>query len=351
MAFGCFVVSASASKGQEKNKTPVGLKLNKIINDHLHAFTKHMNRQIKSGPSEKDLKRFSEEDKRIYKAMLIGLKRHKAHFTVKDKKVILRTIDQQSVITLVDYLNQKYEVDGKLYTFDPKKSFKANLISAGNLLHKRSVFQKLLLIEDAHALLPLLAIPGWAWLSAAGATGVSFFADTAVSAGMNDISNSHPKMRLKIQELTRVYAERANTCEADLAQARVSTGSSLTGNNTIRMVGALIEGLGAELEDSWLDGDGKEEIDYSKFGCEAYNGVEGISNDQMIGLWGNINPHGQVLRGLCENQDRLNKCFASTEEVMRENDVRVNDLSGPDRIGPYDGLVDDYRELQNATSR
>lgn len=117
------------------------------------------------------------------------------------------------------------------------------------------------------------------------------------------------------------------------------------------MVGALIEGLGAELEDSWLDGDGKEEIDYSKFGCEAYNGVEGISNDQMIGLWGNFNPHGQVLRGLCQNQDRLNKCFASTEEVMRENDVRVNDLSGPDRIGPYDGLVDDYRELQNATSR
>lgn len=341
----------AADKGTKK--IPVGIKLNEVINSFLPKFVKDMNSSITEGPSEKTLKRMGPEDQRIFKALMDGLKQRKARFVAVGNKIEFYSSDGKSTIQLVDYINSKFSVDGKVYSYKKGQSFKANLIAAGELYHKKtSSLFNLLIMDEAYALLPLLAIPGWVWLTGAAAGGVTFFADTAVSAGMNDISNAHPEVRLKITELTETYKERADVCEADLAQAQASaTQTRLVSNNTVRMVGALIDGLGAELEHSFLDGNGKRELDYSKFGCEAHDGANGISNRQFIGLWSGFTPQGEILRSLCDHQERLNNCFASTEEVMRENEIRINDLPGPDRIGPYDGLLEDYIQMQEASSR
>ena len=349
LLFSLFLMSNSIAK-KEKN-TPVGVKLNKIINDNLSSLTNHMNKLIKSGPSENDLKKFAEDDKRIYKALIEGMKARNIRFEHHGDEVWVLSVEGKSTMKLVDYINGKFLVDGKKYKFDSRKSFKENLINAGNLFHKLTVFNAFFFIEDAHAFLPLLAIPGWAWLTAGAAGAVTFFGDTTVSAGLNDINNVHPEVKLRITELEKQYLDRANTCEADLAHARVSKGAELEGNNTIRMVGALIEGLGAELEDSFFDLDGKKEINYDDFGCEAYDGVDGIRNRQAVGVWSGFSPHGGALKNLCDNQERLNSCFKETEEVMKENAISVNDLPGPDRIGPYDGLLEDYVDIHNATSR
>lgn len=333
------------------SKTPVGQKLNKIINQNLHSFSAHMNKLLEKGASDNDLKRFAEDDKRIFKALIEGMKHRNIRFEHHGEEVWVFSPEGKSIMKLVDFINGKFLIDGKNYVYDSRKSFKENLINAGNLFHKTSVFNALFFIEDAHAILPLLAIPGWVWLSASAAGAVSFFADSVVSSGLNDIHNVHPDVKLRISELENQYKQRADTCEADLTQARVSTGTSLSGNNTIRMVAALIEGLGAELEDTLFDMDGKKEIDYDDFGCEAYDGVDGIRNRQAIGIWSNLSPTGGALKNLCEYQERLNRCFEETEEVMKENAISINDLPGPDRIGPYDGLLEDYIEIQNASSR
>lgn len=352
--FGLIVASmqpvAAASK---QKKVPVGVKLNKIIIDHFEHFAEFMNARIENGVSDKDLKRYGPEDQKIYAALIEGLKRRKGRFVAVKDTLVFYSIDGKSTVKLVDYINGKYLIDGKAYTFKKGSSFKENLIAAGELFHKRatSLFN-LFIMDEAHAVLPLLIIPGWAWVSAAAAGAVTFAADTTVSAGANDIANNHPNVRLKIQELTDTYRERADVCEADLAQAQAAqTQTRLASNNTVRMVGALIDGLGAELEDTFMDFDGKEELNYDDFGCQAHDGRDGIRNRQLVGLFSGFEPHGEILRGLCDHQERLNNCFSSTEEVMRENAIRINDLPGPDRIGPYDGLLEDYIEMQDATSR
>jgi hypothetical protein len=57
LIFSLFLMGNSIAK--KENNTPVGVKLNKIINDNLSSLTNHMNQLIKNGPSENDLKKFA----------------------------------------------------------------------------------------------------------------------------------------------------------------------------------------------------------------------------------------------------------------------------------------------------
>lgn len=341
--------SATAVYAETGPKVPVAVQINKIVIKAYPTIAKAMNDLIKNGASDNDLKRFkSEEDKKLFKAVFEGLKIQKAKFIAQEQFIKFYSSDGTATLKVVDYINQKFSVNGVTFRYDMTTSFKDNLLRIDKLLTPKTVLDYIPFVDSAYAVLPLLGIG--LIVSGVGAA-VTGYSDTVVSAGLNDTANGlNREITERINELERQYEQRANTCEADLAQARTQSGSGLTGNNTIRMVGALIEGLGAELNHHWLDMNDKKEIDYSQYGCEMYDGQDGIRNRRLLGVW-NVRPHGDLLRGLCDHQDRLNACFKATEEVMRENDVRVNDLAGPDRIGPYDGLIEDYVELGGASSR
>ncbi len=345
-----FAVDSTVHSG-----TPIGKELNRIIISHYASLAKGVNKLVQNGPTDAYLKRFSEEDKQVYKELVKRLKEAKVVARAQKHGLILTYSGGSTTLELVDLLSNQYKVNGRAFHFDVEGSFSANLESAVELFYKKGetpkttlLLEKLFFIEEAQAF-AFLAIPIWA-LVAGGSVAVA--TDTIVSASANDISNSlDPKVRQKIQDLQEKFKRRADQCEADLGRTYSGDRAIIQGNSSVQMVATLIEELGAELEDSWFDGDGKEQIDYDELGCEAYHGKEGMRTDQLFGIvpggW-----HGKVVQPLCHEQERLNKCFESIEEVMRDKDISINDVQKGRVPAPsYKGLVDEYKDLSGVINQ
>lgn len=334
--------------------TPIGKELNKVITSHYGPLAKSINSIINNGPTDAHLSRFNEEDRRIYKELIIKLRKAQVEARADKHALVLTYTGGSTTIELIDLLSNQYKVNGRTFQFDTTVSFSKNLENAVAIFHtnkkssKTTLLEKVLFIEQAHAF-AFLAIPIWA-LIAGGSVAVA--TDTIVSSSANDISNSlSPEVRKKIEELEKKFKDRANQCEADLGRIYSGDRAIIQGNDSVKMVATLIEELGAELEDSWFDGDGKEQINYDKLGCEAYHGKEGMRTDQVIGIipggW-----HGRIVEPLCGEQERLNKCFENIEDIMRDKEIAINDIQKGKTSAPvYKGLVDEYKDLSGVINQ
>ncbi len=328
--------------------TPIGKELNKIINSHYGSLAKSINKLIKYGAKDSYLKRFSDEDKLVYKELIIKLRAAKLVAKGEKHSLVLKYTGGSTSLELVDLLSNQYKVNGRSFHFSTEASFSENLERAVGLFQEKkkktstTFIERLFFIEEAHAF-AFLAVPIWA-LIAGGSVAVA--TDTIVSSSANDISNSlNPDIRMKIQKLEAKFKERANQCEADLGRLYSGDRAVIQGNSSVKIVATLIEELGAELEDTWFDGDGKEQINYNKLGCVAYHGKDGMRTDQVFGIipggW-----HGKVVKPLCHEQERLNKCFENIEDIMRDKDIAINDIQKDRSSAPsYEGLIDEYKDL------
>ena len=346
-------INASWCFAQSSPKmTPIGKQLNQIIKNEYSSLAASINHLVNDGPSPKSLERFSDSDKTLYIQMITRLKKVNLRAEGTKHSIFLTFDGGTTTLELVDLMSNQYKVNGKIFQFKPDLSFEKNLENAVGLFYNKENrilwFEKLLPIKEAHAF-AFLAIPIWA-LVAGGSVAVA--TDTIVSSSANDIKNSlNPDVRLKIQELEEKFEKRANQCESDLGRLYSGDRAIIQGNDSVKMVASLIEGLGAELEDTWFDGDGKKQIDYDDLGCEAYDGKEGMSTGQVFGVipgsW-----NGQVVKPLCNAQKRLNDCFAHIEEIMRDKDIAISDIQKNRSIDrAYDGLLEEYQDLSGSINQ
>lgn len=340
-----------------KEKTPpAGKRLNQIVEKHYPAIAKVLNR-IMVDPKEKEnyLNRFKAEDRSYIEEQVLGtLVKGKALFLARKDHILLKSNFDDIKIELVDYISLQYRVNGTLFKIDPKKSIIENsnmlfeAISKGKA-QKKTVFERILFIEDAHAVFFVPFI--WAGMAIAGST----FMTDLVSGMYNDINNNLSNMHGEIEALTETFKSRADRCEGDLARLKTSPREEITGNSSVVMVARLVEGLNADLNDTFLDGDGKDEIDYDDLGCDAYDGErDGIHTGTIVGIWGAIvDARGSIARPLCNQQERLNDCLSEVNEVINDNGITINDIPRHNPIGEYDGLVEEYQILsgQGTTSR
>ena len=173
------------------------------------------------------------------------------------------------------------------------------------------------------------------------ASGAAVVIDGYMSQIINELKNMDPDTQDKIKELTKKYSERADICESDLENARSSnTKEHIESLRSVRTIGELHRVLNTELYNKWFNG--KSQIEYDKLSCSNIES-KGIATSSMTGFWAGA---GKILKPLCNEQDRLNKCSASTEEVMRDQGIQINELRGPDRTGPFKDIFDEYREIK-----
>ncbi len=333
--------------------TPIGKQLNQIIRSEYESLAENINQLVEKGAREQYLSRFSKEDKLLYQQMIARLKEVNLRASGSKHSIFLTFNGGTTTLELIDLLSNQYKVNGKVFQFKPSESFEKNLENAVALFHskkdqKTSWLERILPGDDAHAF-AFLAVPVWA-LIAGGSVAVA--TDTIVSSSANDIQNSlNPRVRERIQELEAKFKKRADQCESDLGRLYSGDRAIIQGNSSVKMVATLIDGLGAELEDTWFDGDGKKQIDYDDLGCEAYDGKEGIKSGQVFGIvpgtW-----NGKIVAPLCSAQKRLNDCFSDIEEIMRDKDIAISDIQkGRSSEAAYDGLLQEYQELSGTINQ
>lgn len=333
----------------KSQKTPLSTEVNKILHLRLHTFVKLMNDAVQKQTPEEAFKilgaHHKSTDRESYLRVLSLMQNKKVKFRKVHKGVLIVTPSEKIAVEIVDYVTFQFRINGKDFQYNPAIGFGANVNQIGSMLSRKQTSFFSFFISEAHAVVPL-AVLGWALFAGGSA---AFVTDTFASPGANDIANAANKdVLLKIKELEVTYKDRADQCENDLGQTYGMGSSQLTGLSSVKVVGALIEGLNAELYDEWFNG--KKPINYERYGCKAYDGVHGIRNRRLVGI-SPIAGHGRVLSKLCSEQNRLNTCFEELEGVMRENNVQVNDLSGPDQGGPYQDIVEDYKQLHDASRR
>lgn len=329
-------------------EAPIGLQLNQILHQRLGIFVDLLNDAVTMESSTKAHEKYFSHHKGLEKENMIkvlkALKENKVKFRSSKMGILAITPKEKISIEIVDYISAKFRINGHPYRYDREAGFGANVTAISELLVPKKTTYLDYFVNDAHAVVPLVIV-GWALIAGGSAAYVS---DGIYSPSMNDIANSRdPEVREKIKELQEKFTKRADHCENDLAMSYGMGKSQVEGLSSVKVVGSLIEELNAELYNEWFNG--KEQINYEDYSCEAYDNVDGIRNRKAIGI-ASFGP-GRVLKDLCFHQERLNKCFAEIEEVMRKNNVQVNDVSGPDHLGPYHDLVKDYKVLDEASSR
>ncbi len=334
-----------------RKEVPAALKLNKILHERLGTFGQLLNDAINKDGPEETLKKIGEhhkeEDRIAYLKVLQELKKQRVIIRTSKKGFVVVAGGEKLAVEVVDYISHKMLINGKSFQYKISLGFERNYKEVEKVLGIRAnakgktSFHTFLgfFISDALAFVPIV-------IAAAGA--VALIGDAVASPAANDIANrANHKVYDKIQDLKTQYEKRANDCESDLAHSYGMGKSELSGLSSVKTVGNLITELDAELYNEWFNG--KSQIDYDDYSCKAYDGVEGIRNTKIIGIV-SLGP-GEVLKDLCHHQDRLNSCFSEIEEVMRKNNVQVNDVAGPDTLGPVNDIVEEYRMLHEAQNQ
>lgn len=298
--------------------------------------------QIKSGINNPKKIAWKSSDPELTEKVLTELKKQKATIAYDKKYFTVKVADITLKITLVDLISRTYSINGQHYIFSEDKPLRSHIDSITKLLKNKVVYQNPF-IEEAHAFLPLvLLIPGILAASAAVITIDGFSSGLA-----NDLKNMDPKTQDRINKLKSKYNERANICESDLENAKSSnTKGHIEKLTSVRAIGQLHKVLNTELYDKWFNG--KSQINYDKLGCGKLARKNELASGSFTGIFSGT---GKILGKLCLEQDRLNNCFSSTEEVMRDQGIQINELSGPDQTGPFKDLDEEYKELSNTISK
>lgn len=285
---------------------------------------------------------YKTEDKELTQKVFSELKKQKATITYQDKFFTVKVADLEIKITLVDFISRTYSINGHPYIFSEEKALRAHIESISQIIEKKVVYNNPF-IEEAHAFLPLLfIIPAIIAGSAAAVT-----IDGIMSNTVNDLKNMDAKTVAKIDKLTKKYKERANTCESDLENAKSSNSKGhISKLTSVRAIGELHKVLNTELYNKWFNG--KSQIDYNKLGCSRVASKNDISSGSVTGLFRGA---GKILGKLCKEQDRLNTCFASTEDIMRDQGIQIHELRSPDKQGPYKDLYQEYKEISNTVGK
>lgn len=274
-------------------------------------------------------------DEELVKKVLKELKAHNATITYAGEEFVIKVDGVTVKITLIDFLDRIVSVNGTYYAFTEEKSLREHIDSLSLRLKKKAAFNNPL-IQDAHAIPLLFVIP-----AIIAASGAAVTIDAYFSQIVNELKNMDPGTQKKIKELTEKYTKRADICESDLENAKSSnTKGHIESLRSVRTIGELHRVLNTELYNKWFNG--KSQIEYDKLSCSNLES-KGIATGSMTGFWDGA---GAILKPLCREQDRLNQCFASTEEVMRDQGIQINELRGPDRTGPFKDIYDEYREIK-----
>lgn len=326
--------------------------MNSILRDVMPEFAKELNKRVHDKSTrEKYLASLPEKKRLEFKEELIEpLLKNNIKVSSKNGALFTQLDGKLIKLELVDFISQKYKVNGVSFVIDPYKSLDENLQNIAHKLEKvvsiekpRSLIEKVLFIQEAHALAFMVPI----MVGSLAISAATLMYDS-VSGYYNNINNGLNGANEKIKELIASYKERANKCESDLTVIRSSSSkNNITGNSSVVALARLVEGLDAELEDKMFDFSGKSEIDFDGLGCEAYNSErDGIFTGSVFGIWeGVVDVNGSIVTPLCDEQERLNDCLKDVNEVVNDKEISINDIPRHDPRGVYEGLVDQYRVL------
>lgn len=323
------------------NKVPLALQLNRLFHQRLGTLSKLIEKAIHEDSPEDTLKKIGEhhqgEDRVAYLKVLKEIKKSDIKIRSNKRGFVIVAAGEKLELEIIDYLALEFKVNGTSFHYRADFGFKKNYHEIVKLLRgedgtwKKATYLILdFFFPNAHAAIPVV-------LAAAGVATVIF--DAVGSPYVNTIMNTHDQYVMeKIALLEVEYMKRADECESDLARSHGMGQSQLEGLSSIRVVSSLISELNADL----YNRNGREQINYNNYSCRAYHRVHGIRNRNLIGIV-SFGP-GSSLRELCHQQDRLNRCFSAIEDVMRENNLQVNDISRPDP-GNLADVILEYQDL------
>lgn len=314
--------------------SPVRSFVTKLANKSAPKAHKNLNKALKN-PTKVEWKT---SDPELTKKVLEELQKKKAVIQIDENTFIVKVNGLKIEITLLDYFSRTVLINGVAYTFSEDKNLRTHIDGIIKIFKKRTTFNNPL-IEDANAFLPLVfVIP-----AIIAASGAAVTVDALLSTAVNDMKNMDPKTQEKINKLKEKYKQRADACESDLENAKASNSKGQIEQLTsVRTLGQLHKVLNTELYNKWFNG--KSQINYDELSCTEVAQNNDISSGTVTGF---TRSPGRLLGALCKEQDRLNTCFASTEDVMRDQGIQINELRSPDRRGPFEGIYEEYKEIKN----
>jgi len=314
--------------------SPVRGFVTKLANKSVPKAHKRLLKGLKN-PSKLEWK---SSDPELSKKILEEMNKKKAAIQIDENTFIVKAKGLKIEVVLVDYFSRTVLVNGKEYIFSKDKSLRAHIDGMLKILKKRTASHNPF-IQDAHAFLPLVFIIP----AIIAASGAAVTIDAFMSTAVNDMRNMDPETQAKIKALKEKYKERADVCESDLENAKASNSKGhIEQLTSVRTLGQLHKVLNTELYNTWFNG--KSQIDYDKLSCTEVAQKNEISSGTVTGI---TRSPGRLLGALCKEQDRLNACFAATEEIMRDQGIQINELRSPDRRGPFEDIYEEYKEIKN----